>query len=150
MLPPCTPVLPPCYLVQSSARPVKSCLACITGMDAVYGSQKKLSTCSFTHLHAYCTCGRLLLISAGAATPLRDSAWSGGRTPMHPSMEDRAEGFDGYGPTSQRGATPSYAGGGYAGTPFNPSSDDGRHVSFGTCAVPCTCLPCCLVCSSAV
>lgn len=74
-------------------------------------------------------------MAAGAATPLRDSAWSGGRTPMHPSMEDGADGYNGYGPTSQRGATPSYAGGGYAGTPFNPSSDDSRHVSFSACAV---------------
>ena len=89
-------------------------------------------------------------MAAGAATPLRDSAWSGGRTPMHPSMEDGADGYDGYGPTSQRGTTPSYAGGGYAGTPFNPSSDDGRHVSFGTCAELCFLLldlqcshPCC-------
>ena len=70
---------------------------------------------------------RYLTIAAGAATPLRD-AWSGGRTPMHPSMEGGADDYDGYG--SQRGATPSYAAGGYAGTPFNPSSDDGRHVSL--------------------
>lgn len=86
------------------------------------------------HLCAWCCCERLLLMPAGAATPLRD-AWSGGRTPMHPSMEDGAGGYDGYGPTSQRGATPSYAGGGYAGTPFNPSSDDSRHVRFDAFAV---------------
>ncbi|KAL3147827.1 hypothetical protein ABBQ32_002553 [Trebouxia sp. C0010 RCD-2024] len=62
----------------------------------------------------------------GAATPLRD-AWSGGRTPTHPSMEGGTDEYDGYGSTSQRGATPSYAAGGYAGTPFNPGSDDSRH-----------------------
>ena len=89
-------------------------------------------------------------MAAGAATPLRDSAWSGGRTPMHPSMEDGADGYNGYGPTSQRGATPLYTGGGYAGTPFNPSSDDGRHVSFGTYAVLHTCVCCCLIGSAVV
>ena len=97
-------------------------------------------TCCFTRLCGCCTCARSTLFAAGAATPLRDNAWSGGRTPMHPSIEDGADGFDGYGTTSQRGATPSYAGGGYAGTPFNPSSGDGRHVSFSICAVLCTCV----------
>lgn len=72
---------------------------------------------------------RCLTTTAGSATPLRD-AWSGGRTPMHPSMEGGTDEYDGYGAASQRGATPSYAAGGYAGTPFNPSSDDSRHVSL--------------------
>ena len=83
-----------------------------------------------TNTCALKVCSNRLTMAAGAATPLRDSAWAGGRTPMHPSQEG-ADGYDGYGP---RGTTPSYAGGGYAGTPFNPSSDHSRHVSLA-CAL---------------
>ena len=59
---------------------------------------------------------------------------------MHPSMEAGADGYEGYGP---RGTTPSYAGGGYAGTPFNPSSDHSRHVSQSVSQQ----LACCLAAS---
>ncbi len=55
----------------------------------------------------------------GAATPLRDNAWSGGRTPMHPSMEDGDDAFDSNHPPQR---------GGFAGTPYRPDGDYSRQV----------------------
>ncbi len=62
-------------------------------------------------------------VFTGAATPLRDNAWSGGRTPMHPSMEDGDE--DNRGSSSQRGGP---SGAGYAGAPYTGDSNYSRQV----------------------
>ncbi len=62
-------------------------------------------------------------VFTGAATPLRDNAWSGGRTPMHPSMEDGDE--DNRGSSPQRGGP---SGAGYAGAPYTGDSNYSRQV----------------------
>lgn len=70
----------------------------------------------------------VLACYTGSATPLHHSAWGGGQTPMHPSLDDRDTGFPPY--NSSRGPQ-GYPGAGnstpaYTGTPYG--GDDYRQV----------------------
>lgn len=84
---------------------------------------------SLHHHDTVCTKAQQIVVSTGAATPLRDNAWSGGRTPMHPSMEDGDDAHpDNYGSSSQR-AGPTGHGASYPGMPYREES---RQVSIDT------------------